>query len=99
MNVVSGTTPRLVLPNIRVDDVPLTAVQSGEYVRYAIIDLDGVEASSGNMAHDENGDWFADVFAPAGHGRYTVVFTVKVGDKNDEVSMRLEVDPRLVPLS
>jgi len=99
MNIVAGSTPRVVLPNVRVDGDPLTTIQTGESVRYAFLDSDGVIADEGDMTHDTNGTWIADADAPIDPGHYLVVCTVKVGDKNDEFSARVEVDSRRVALT
>jgi hypothetical protein len=100
MNAVAGTTKRLILPNVTVNDLPLNTVDVGEYVRYAILNEAGEIVRTGSMANmlGSVGDWYADVTIPEVPGRHKVVFTVKTDMGNEETTIRLEVDPRLVAL-
>jgi len=98
MNVASGSTKTVVLPNVRVSGYPLTAVGPGEYVRATIIDLSRTTISATTMTRvpGTECDWQASMMMPSVSGRYTIVFTVKTDDANDETELRIEVDARKV---
>lgn len=100
MNVASGTTKEIFIPNVRINGAPLNSVGVGEYVRWTILDRLGSVAGSGLMTYvnGSSGDWRADAPMPTVAGRYTVVVTVKTDAANDEDSFYVEVDPRKVAL-
>jgi uncharacterized membrane protein len=101
MNPVAGTTKRIILPNVRIGDQPLSTVEPGDFVRVTIQTPSGVQVSQWTMAHLAGTpcDWFVDVPMPTQPGRYHLIFTVKADDADDETEMRIEVDPRKVPVA